>query len=414
MGWFDFWNRPPPRERFAELVIAELTKTGAGGTFRHNTEQFVIERGGQGFINLANVYREYCQASRGERDKVLRRFLRGCVGSLSMELPEEFADVHPDLLPVVRSRFYLESAALQSQVRGGAGAIVPHQIIGDHLALSLVYDLPEAMRSIVYGDLERWSVSFYEAIEAARQNLERMGNVSFASLQSEAGDGVFISANSDNYDASRLILLDLIHKIPVRGDVIAMVPNRDTLIITGSEDAAGLQVMCQIGEDSFQKPRPISATALRLVGDQWESWLPAPGAPAYRKLRELALRTLATEYSDQKQLLDQLHRQTNKGCFVASYSALERKDTGHISTHCIWMEGVTSLLPETDNVILMRGDNTSGQGEIAAAGCLERVRQAVGDLMRPQGLYPERYLVQEFPSEQQLATIGKPDWPELS
>ena len=62
----------------------------------------------------------------------------------------------------------------------------------------------------------------------------------------------------------------------------------------------------------------------------------------------------------------------------------------------------------------MRADGASGQGEFAAAGCLERVRQTVGDLMRPQGLYPERYLVQEFPSEQQLATIGKRAWPELS
>ena len=184
------------------------------------------------------------------------------------ELPEDFADIHPDLLPVVRSRFYLESVALQSRARGGEGVAVPQQTIGDHLSLSLVYDLPQAMRSIIQDDLDKWGISFYEAVEAARSNLEQMGNIAFASLQSQAGEGVYISATSDNYDASRLVMLDLVRKMPVRGDYIAMVPNRDTLVLTGTEDQAGLEVMCKVAEDSFQKPRPISTIALRLVGDE--------------------------------------------------------------------------------------------------------------------------------------------------
>ena len=33
--------------------------------------------------------------------------------------------------------------------------------------------------------------------------------------------------------------------------------------------------------------------------------------------------------------------------------------------------------------------------------------------MQPQGTYPERYRVAKFPTERQLASIGKRDWPEL-
>ena len=133
-----------------------------------------------------------------------------CLGTAGFELPEDFADIHPDLLPVVRSRFYLESVALQSRARGGEGVAVPQQPIGDHLSLSLVYDLPQAMRSIIQDDLDKWGISFYEAVEAARSNLEQMGNIAFASLQSQSGEGVYISATSDNYDASRLVMLDLV------------------------------------------------------------------------------------------------------------------------------------------------------------------------------------------------------------
>lgn len=412
MGWLDFLLGPPSRDRFASLVMAELRKAGKGAELKYDPDQFLIERGSDGFINLANLYHEYCQAQRSERSKVLDRFLRGCLGTAGFELPEEFTDVHPDLLPVVRSRFYLESIVLQSRARGGEGIVVPQQPIGDHLSLSLVYDLPQAMRSIIQEDLDKWEVSLYEAIEAARHNLEQMGNVAFASLQGDKGEQVYISATGDNYDASRLMMLDLIRKMPVRGDYIAMVPNRDTLAITGSEDTAGLAVLCKIAEESFEKPRPISTVALRLAGDEWESWLPEPDSPAFAKLHELKLRTVGMEYNDQKELLDQIHQQSGEDLFVASFSAVQHKDTGRISSYSVWSDGVDTLLPETDDLVLLRADQAADKVQVAAAGKFVRVREIVGDLMQPLGTYPERYRVVEFPSGPQLAAIGKGDWPQ--
>jgi hypothetical protein len=407
MGWLDFLTGPPNRDKFAKLVLAELRKRDGQAPLRYDAEQFLIDRGSDGFINLSNLYQEYCQVPRGERATVLDRFLRGCVGTTQFELPAEFDDVHPDLLPVVRSRFYLESVGLQSKARGGEDFTVPQQIIGDHLALSLVYDLPQAMRSIGQDDLERWGVTFYEAVEAARRNLEQVGNVAFASLQGEGDGGVYISATGDNYDASRLILTDLVRKFAVRGDVIAMVPNRDTLVVTGSEDDGGLAVMTKVAEDSFEKPRPISTVALRLVGDDWESWLPPRESPHYAKFHELRLRTVGVEYNDQKELLDQIHETTGEDVFVASYSAVQHKESGKITSYSVWAEGVLSLLPETDDLVLVRGNPQADDIQVVASASFEQVREIVGELMQPAGLYPERYRVREFPTTQQLAAIGK-------
>src|SRR5262249_8113922 len=141
---------------------------------------------------------------------------------------------------------------------------------------------------------------------------------------------------------------------PVRGDYVAMVPNRDTLVVTGSDDQAGLEVMCKVAEESFQKPRPISTIALRLVGDEWESWLPDASAPAHAKPHELKLRTVGMEYNDQKELLDQIHEQTGQDLFVASFSAVQHKSTGRITSYSVWSDGVDTLLPETDDVVLLR------------------------------------------------------------
>jgi hypothetical protein len=412
VAWLDFLFRPPSRDNFAKLVMAELRQKGKTQALKYDADKFMIERADEGFVNLANLYHEYCQAPRAQRSKVLDRFIRGCLGTTGFELPEDFADINPDLLPVVRSRFYLESVMLQSRARGGESIAVPQQPIGDHLALSLVYDLPQAMRSIIQDDLDKWGVTFYEAAEAAKINLEQMGNVAFASLQGQAS-GVYISATGDNYDASRLIMLDLVRKMPVRGDYVAMVPNRDTLVITGSDDPAGLEVMCKVAEDSFQKPRPISTVALRLAGDEWESWLPDCDSRSFTRLHELRLRTVGMEYNDQKELLDQIHQQTGEDTFVASFSAVKQKDSGRITSYSVWSEGVNTLLPETDDVILLRPDRASDNVAVVASGSFERVREVAGDLMQPIGSYPERFRVSQFPSEQQLAEIGKRQLLEL-
>src|SRR4051812_26712709 len=341
MGLFDFFSGPLTQDKFSQIVLAELRKLDPASQYDYNAERFQIARPDDGFINLGNIYQEYCRAEKTERDAVLRRFLRNCISTKSYELPAEFDDIHPDLLPVVRSRFYLESVLLQARVRGNDPIDVPQQIIGEHLALSLVYDLPSAMRTISQTDLDKWEVSFYEAVEAARRNLEQMGEIAFATLDS----CVYASATGDNYDASRLVMLDLIRRFEVKGDYVAMVPNRDTLVVTGSEDDPGLTIMAKIAEESYEKPRPISTVALRLEGDDWQPWLPLRSSPSFAKYHELRLRNVAAEYNDQKELLDEVHAASGAGLYVAQFNAMQNKASGQVTSYSVWSEGLDILLP---------------------------------------------------------------------
>jgi hypothetical protein len=48
-----------------------------------------------------------------------------------------------------------------------------------------------------------------------------------------------------------------------------------------------------------------------------------------------------------------------------------------------------------------------GGGEVVATAPWERVAAVVGGLLRPAGLYPERHLVEGFPSGEQLAALGR-------
>jgi hypothetical protein len=401
MGLLDFLWGPPGRDKFARLVMEALRKRGEVRELSYDAGRFRIAVAGGSFMNLTNGYQEYCAADKGKRGEVLKRFLSAWSAPERTRLPEAFEDVHPDLLPVVRSRFYYAAADLQGRAQGGQGMDIPQQLLGDHLCVSLVYDLPTAMRSISQDDLDHWQVTFYEALEASRRNLEQMGPTAFVAIPEKR---IYISANHDNYDASRLLILDLIRRLEVRGDPVVLVPNRDTLIVTGTEEDDGLTFLASAAEKSFQEPRPISAIPLVLRDDEWQTWQPAwdsPLAPAFRALR---LRSLGAEYNDQKDLLDDLHQHEQKDLFVASFKAYEQGDKQPRS-FCVWVDGADSLLPETDEIHLYRPGPNQGKGNVVAVASWRQVREICGDLLEPAGLYPERYRVREFPTSGQLEQL---------
>lgn len=257
--------------------------------------------------------------------------------------------------------------------------------------------MPDSMRTIGQNDLDRWGVTLYEALEVARQNLSK---IPCKFIGPDQGEGVYLSATNDNYDASRLLLVDLIRQFNVRGDHIALVPNRDTLIVTGSEDENGIKAMVGLAKDALGKPRPIGGFIVKLGGDEWVSWMPPTSHPHFNELRRLKMQTYSDFYAQQKALLDKLHQSTHEDIFVASFTTAENRQTGEIWSYCVWARTVMALLPKTDKVVFMGPDETPRFAD------WDRVVAAASDLMEPIETYPERYRVAEFPSESQLAEMG--------
>jgi len=71
------------------------------------------------------------------------------------------------------------------------------------------------------------------------------------------------------------------------------------------EDEAALSAMIDLAEEAYAQPRSISGVALRLRDDRWEEFLPERGHPAYAPFRMLYLRSIASDYDNQKAILDE-------------------------------------------------------------------------------------------------------------
>jgi hypothetical protein len=403
MGLLDRFFGKPGKDQFARLMADAIRAAGETTPLRYDAARFQLVAQGEGsnLFKLANVYSEYCAAPKAKRPELIRRFSRSWFAH-RRELPATLDDAAPDLLPSVRARSYFELNQLQLEAQGMGSADWPYRPLAGHLGVGLVYDLPDSIVQLQQHHLDEWHVSFEEALDSALRNL---GEVSDKQFESPA-PGVWRSPWRDNHDAARLLLVDALRQYEVQGDLVAMVPNRDTVLLTGSEDEDGLVELAELGAEALGQTRSISGLALRLEGDEWQPFLPEPGHPAYTQLRTLWVKSRAGDYQDQGELLRALHEKSGEDIFVASFSAVQSRDSGELHSYSVWSEGVDTLLPRTDEVFFFRPGADQASGEIVAAGPWERVQEVAGSLLVLQDLYPERYRVQEFPTADQLATIG--------
>jgi hypothetical protein len=299
-------------------------------------------------------------------------------------------------MPSIRSRATFELIWLDQTVKGQkVGPELSFQCVGDHLMAIVVYDLPEATRTISEDETHRWGISFYEAMEIATHNL---AEVKFS--VANYGGHLYAVTTGDSYDASRLLLRDMLRRFHVQGEHIVMAPHRDALLVTGSDDEDGLGMMAALAEEAFEHPRYLSCTPLRLAGDDWVSWSPPHNHPHLPKFRLLEVKSLFTNYERQKELLDALHQKDGTDVYVGKYGAV-KDDRGTVFSYGLWPDGTETLLPKTNKVFFIQ------EGEdVVAGGEWDRVHAVVGHLMEETDMYPIRFRVRGFPSDEQLAKIG--------
>lgn len=397
MGLFSKLLGPPSKDRFAKLVLRRLRSAGADG-LRYDRAAFSILGSNEDQFFLGNSYAEYCRADESQRQTFLDQMVRTW-SVMRMPIPDDFEDVRSDLLPAVRARTYLE-VDLRRVADNGSIPEIPYEIIADSLCAYLVYDLPTSTATVNQELLHKWGVTFYEAMEIAKQNL-RETTKNYAQIGS-----LYSMVNGDAHDATRLLLVDWLEQMDLKGDPIAMVPNRDTLLVTGADDEEGLSTMLALAKPALSHERLISGAALTLIDGAWEPWTPPAGHPLDAAFAELRWQSAGRDYESQKQLFDARFARQGRDVFVASFTGLQDESSGRVQSFCVWSMGVPSLLPRTD-LVFFAEPGADGKSALAARGTWEDVMHVVGHLLQQEvEMYPVRWLTAGFPTDEQLQRIS--------
>ena len=83
-----------------------------------------------------------------------------------------------------------------------------------------------------------------------------------------------------------------------------MIPHRDTLLVTGSDDTEGLGAVTELAEPALQEPRNVTGQAFVFENGDWKAFVPGPGHPYRERFRLMARISAAQNYDQQKHLLD--------------------------------------------------------------------------------------------------------------
>lgn len=391
------WGKPS-KDMFASQLCEAIAKVDQQRQYRYDAENFrLIREGGDGEVNLSNMYQEHCALPADQRKANLQRLASIFVSTVE-ELPVSYEEAKSHLRPKIYNRSTFEFMALKQQIEGGKTLDLPLYPLGNHLYSSLVYDTENAMRSVSNDELTEWGTTYYEALEVACAHLDETTMV-----LTKIGDGFHSSISGDNYDSSRILLVGTTRTFDVIGDPVATVPHRDVLYLAGSGDDVSLKILFDLtAKATEEESRPLCPLPLRLVDGVWEDWIPPKNHVLRGPYDEMELRFLGGLYAQQQELLNALFRKRDVDIFVTSFSAVQRKDSEKLFSYCVWARNVDALLPRTQFVVFI------DEAGVVASGEWDHVADVVEDLLvADDSYYPIRYRATNFPSAEQLASIGK-------
>lgn len=387
------------QDAFAALAIAELQRGGFDRTVSYDPQSFRLLLGSAdgGFTRafLGNAQRDYCKASDdAAREAVLKRFAGFWSGSTAVK-PGAIPD---SLLPAVRGRGYFELARLQKAIDGDGKTEEQYVMtLGSDIAVTVARDSGDVVGLLTESSYPRVGLTKDEAMNIAIRNLRKRSNADWG----EVGPSLFQSAWHDYYDPARLLLPDLIERLPIRGNPVAIAVDTDTLFVTGSENTEALLEMSERARKAFkQATRRISGQAITFVGGRWTDF--NPQEPTLAALVDLQKEMRYADYGQQTRLLKQLSEKRGDNVFVAPYDLFRKNSTAGLTSFSTWAGGIVTLLPQTDVVGFV--ENQQAEPFIVP---WDAVREIVGRLMVETKDYPPRYRVEVFPNPAELALLRK-------
>ncbi len=206
--------------------------------------------------DLGNAYQLYVRDPQ-HLDEMIQR----CLGILADTIRRADAEPTPDrsrIVPILKTRRWVEDLRQASNARNKAEPAPEPLTEPFNAELMIVYveDRPSSMRFLTTRDDVGDRAQLHDL---ALDNLKRL--LSRIKMHA-AADGVFLVSAGGNYEAS-LLLIDgfwLSGQIKVDGDFVVAVPAKDALILTGSNNRAGIARLRAVAVDIASGPYALTPT----------------------------------------------------------------------------------------------------------------------------------------------------------
>lgn len=390
---------PDPRDLFVAELRAYLLAKHPVEKVEHLRDDFALEvtteEGKTLRMYLRNAFHDWRQAPPEQRPAILARYTSSLVNPVAEGREETWDDVRENLRPVVRACTF--GAELGDKL-----AVLP---AWPYLVRAIGVDYPDRMRYVGPDDLAKWGKTAEEVYDASLEAFAAFGNV--ASEQYDPLEKIFL-VHGDSYGSSRLLLPGWLRAAGqlVDGRPIAAIPERDMLFIAGDAKPDVVRRLAATAKSEYQAASRSISPALYTLdeADRVVPYVPQDDGPIAHEV-VLGHRLLAAaEYDAQKQRLVAAHERDGVDVFVATCS-LARKQGSAPFTYATWGEGIPTLLPEVDLVVVCGGDPTGKAGWSFAVPWQTVMEQAGACLHRKDDPAPPRWMTKGWPTKEQLRAL---------
>jgi hypothetical protein len=384
--------KPTPTDLALDLIKA-AERHGLSG-WQHHAENSAIRNGDQ-VINLANFHLEYAGAPKGHRRILLQKYF-----SMLQTPPVSklWSLAQTKIYPLLRSRY--DRVTIEIDGRRKNEPIPPRagrRLIGN-LDQILGYDHGASITQVKIETLAEWGVTLETAIDRAMANLRALPPPRWHARS----EGVWQLESPDGYTESLLQVPRIFGDLPARGTPLAMIPNRGVLLATGSDEPNGLTALLSQARVSLQEaPWPLNGELFQISPAGIQLFVPSGNdAKALASIQRI---DISSVYAAQKTALEVHVQAIEDVAFVATFSLFRPEDSPHaLISLCAWTAGISSLLPVTDKIALVRTEG--GSRDVMQVSWTDAQR-LVGHYFKETQEDPPRIRVDEFPTPEEWTAL---------
>jgi hypothetical protein len=284
------------------------------------------------------------------------------------------------------------------EVRTDINQKMAGELFADHLLLTLVYSHRPGHEFVMERTLEQWGVTFQQACEVAVRNLDRRTKQPFEPI----ADGVYTARYNDGFDASRIFLLDRFAQCQLKGDPVAVFPQRDAIVFTGSEDQAGLEMVFKL--TSTVQSIGLLNSPFVLADQKWQLFRVPNTHASSETIAVSNLCDLLKIYGEQTSIIERGLKRQQMAMTPVPIATLKHDGCQHVTTVAVWTADAPNplLLPYAEQIAFIPHGSTT----FSHVADFDHVLQELPELLTALKCYPERFLVRQYPSPDQFAKLG--------
>ena len=352
------------------------------------------------FVNIPRLIR----GMPVEGDRARRRYLERQLIALR-EVP---ATVTPEwvlqrVVPRLTTRAAMESARLRDSLwvaqEGGALHTVVSKTVSDELVVALAFELSEDAIDITHEQLLRWGIDTEIAFTHAEKNL---ADASHKPLH-EMKKGLYVSADEDGHDATRMLVPALFEKLQLNGEPVVFVPHPALMAVCGADDETAMLEAMGLAGRLAQQPRRLSPLAWQKSASGWSAHVPKTPR-TQEALRQLQLAFAVEIYGEQGALLDAMASAQGQAANCAQVMAFEDSD-GMPRSVTVWNEGQAPFLPKSEFIALAVPQSPGSAQTRALVLKWDEVAALPGVKLTALNTVPVRFAATGFPNPR-----GLPGW----